>query len=174
MNAMENAMENDVLERLGHVARTERASLVRVARTEGLGAEDAVDCMHDALCTFLRLAQKDDLPNDLHAFLATIVRNAARNKRRLHHLSRPHDSIDAIEHDGNAPLAEEMIVKAEEHVRLRACVERLCETQRAVVTLRMLDERDGEDVATALGITRGHVDVLLHRAKGALLVCMTE
>jgi hypothetical protein len=29
-------------------------------------------------------------------------------------------------------------------------------------------------VAAALGLTRGHVDVLLHRAKASLLVCMTE
>ena len=46
--------------------------------------------------------------------------------------------------------------------------------QRAVVTLRMLDEIDGEDVAGALGITPGHVAVLLHRAKANLLTCMTD
>lgn len=161
----------DVLERLGHVARTERASLVRVARAEGLGPEDAVDCVHDALCTFLR---QSEIPDDLPAFLATIVRNAARNKRRLHHVAKPHDAIDAIERGSTEPLPEEMIAKAEEHVRLRACVDRLCETQKAVVTLRMLDERDGEDVAALLGITRGYVDVLLHRAKDELFVCMTE
>jgi len=53
-------------------------------------------------------------------------------------------------------------------------VQTLAEIQRAVVTLRMLDEVPGEDVATALGITPGHVAVLLHRAKGNLLTCMTR
>ena len=38
----------------------------------------------------------------------------------------------------------------------------------------MLEERPGEDVAAALGLSRGHVDVLLHRAKASLRVCMTE
>jgi RNA polymerase sigma-70 factor (ECF subfamily) len=51
-------------------------------------------------------------------------------------------------------------------------VAELCSVQRAVVMLRLLDERSGEDVAEALGITRGHVDVLVHRAKAALRVCM--
>ena len=51
---------------------------------------------------------------------------------------------------------------------------RLCKTQRTVVMMRMLDERPGEDVAQALGITRTYVDVLLHRAKASLLVCMRE
>jgi RNA polymerase sigma-70 factor, ECF subfamily len=59
-------------------------------------------------------------------------------------------------------------------VRLRGCVASLGELQRAVVTLRMLDEIDGQDVAGALGITPGHVAVLLHRAKANLLTCMTN
>ena len=59
-------------------------------------------------------------------------------------------------------------------MRLRSCVNRLCKTQRTVVMMRLLEERPGEDVAAALGITRGHVDVLVHRAKASLLVCMTH
>jgi RNA polymerase sigma-70 factor (ECF subfamily) len=50
----------------------------------------------------------------------------------------------------------------------------LGDAQRAVVSLRMLDDVPGEDVARALGITPGHVAVLLHRAKANLLVCMTR
>jgi len=58
-------------------------------------------------------------------------------------------------------------------VRLRGCVQTLGDLQRVVVTLRMLDEVPGEDVARALGISAGHVAVILHRAKGNLLACMT-
>jgi RNA polymerase sigma-70 factor (ECF subfamily) len=43
-----------------------------------------------------------------------------------------------------------------------------------VVTLRLLEERSGEDVAETLGLSRGYVDVLVHRAKAALRVCMRE
>ena len=39
--------------------------------------------------------------------------------------------------------------------------------------LRLLEEQPGEDVAASLGISRGYVDVLLHRAKASLRVCMT-
>ena len=69
---------------------------------------------------------------------------------------------------------ETLLAHAEDHLRLRACVARLCDSQRAVVTLRMLEERQGEDVAALLGISRGHVDVLLHRAKSRLRSCMLE
>lgn len=78
----------------------------------------------------------------------------------------------SIELPASGALLEELLVHAEEVVRLRQCVASLCDVQRSVVLLRMLEERSGEDVAVALGLTRGHVDVLVHRAKGALRVCM--
>ena len=68
---------------------------------------------------------------------------------------------------------EEAIEAAEQHLRLAGCLGTLAEVQRAVVTLRMLDEVPGEDVARLLGISAGHVAVLLHRAKANLLQCMT-
>jgi RNA polymerase sigma-70 factor (ECF subfamily) len=170
--------EVDVLGTLSELARGRRAELVRMARREGASPEDAVECVQDALCTFLQVAQKRELPAEREqwpAYLAGVVRNAARNKRRLHHVARPHEDVDAL------PLptipegsAEALVAEAEEHVRLRACVDQLCETQKAVVMLRLLEEQPGEDVAASLGISRGYVDVLLHRAKASLRVCMTE
>jgi DNA-directed RNA polymerase specialized sigma24 family protein len=55
---------------------------------------------------------------------------------------------------------------------LHACVNRLCDKQRTVVMMRLLEDLPGEDVATALGLSRAYVDVLLHRAKSSLFVCM--
>ena len=160
----------DPLSVLSETALAERTRLVAVARREGLGPEDAVDCVQDAFCTYLQLVSRGEAPRDAGAWLATIVRNAARNKRRLHHVARPHEPI----REDHAQTSEDDVARAEEHVRLRACVERLCDTQRAVVTLRMLEEKPGEDVAAALGISRGYVDVLLHRARASLFACMTE
>jgi RNA polymerase sigma-70 factor, ECF subfamily len=168
-------MMTDPLDVLTRAAHAQRTRLAAIARREGLSHEDAVDCVHDAFCTFLQLALRGELPaqDDFGPLLAGIVRNTARNKRRRHHVSRPHEAAaDATFGSDEAP--DEKLARAEDHVRLRACVARLCDTQRAVVTLRMLEERDGEDVASALGITRGYVDVLLHRARGTLFACMTE
>jgi RNA polymerase sigma-70 factor (ECF subfamily) len=163
------------LDSLAELVREHRSELVRVARREGLGAEDAVDCVHDALCTYAQITLRGDLPaktSERVSFLAGIVRNTARNKRRRHHLARIHEPLEAAER-ADGPTVEALVAHAEECVRLRACVNRLCKTQRTVVLMRLLDERPGEDVATALGITRGYVDVLLHRAKASLFVCMT-
>jgi RNA polymerase sigma-70 factor (ECF subfamily) len=157
----------DRLHTLGELAR-ERTALVAVARNEGLTAEEALECVQDAICTFLGREEESD-----HALatLKTMVRNQARNFRRLHRRALPHlPWDDQLAEPGDN--AEGMLAHAEDVVRLRLCVAELCGVQRAVVTLRLLEERSGEDVATTLGLTRGHVDVLVHRAKAALRVCM--
>jgi RNA polymerase sigma-70 factor (ECF subfamily) len=168
---------DDALGRLSDLVRAKRSALAALARAEGVTAEDAIDCVQEGLCTLLASARRAVLPKEAEmwdSLLAGMVRNAARNRRRRHFLARPHDDLDA--HPlaaGDGPAADEVIARAEEHVRLRTCVEELCEIQKAVVTLRMLEEQPGEDVAQALGISAGHVAVLLHRAKRALRECMT-
>jgi RNA polymerase sigma-70 factor, ECF subfamily len=176
---MNTDKEADLVGRISDLVRAERSALAAQARAEGVTPEDAVDCVQEGLCALLDLAQRGGLPADAGewgAFLAGMVRNAARNRRRRHFRARPHEDLDAhplAQASADAPATDEMIARAEEHVRLRACVEELCEIQKAVVTLRMLEEQPGEDVAQALGITAGHVAVLLHRAKRALRACMT-
>jgi RNA polymerase sigma-70 factor (ECF subfamily) len=166
----------DVLERLSRVLATERAALAAVARNEGLRPEEAVDCVQDALCTLLALVQSGQVAPDAEPapLLATIVRNAARNQRRRHFRARPHAELAESDlADSSLALQEELLARAEDVVRLRACVAELCEIQRAVVTLRLLEERPGENVAELLGVSPNHVAVLLYRAKSALRTCMS-
>jgi RNA polymerase sigma-70 factor, ECF subfamily len=155
-----------------------RARLVAVARHEGLAAEDAFDAAQEAFATFLILPRAHELAGDDDAMptLVALVRNLARNARRLHAVARPHES-DAVVVDSiadAAPAPDARLAAAEEQGRLARCVGRLADVQRAVVSLRMLDDLPGEDVARTLGLRPGHVAVLLHRAKASLRACMTE
>ncbi len=170
---------DDELTLLSHLARAERAALAGVARAEGMTPEDAVDCVQEGLCTLLGMARRSALPENPRewgAVLAAVVRNVARNRRRRHFRALPHEAYDdertTGDGDAAARSADEALARAEEHVRLQACVSELCEIQRAVVTLRMLEEQPGEDVAAALGISPNYVAVLLLRAKRALRACM--
>jgi RNA polymerase sigma-70 factor (ECF subfamily) len=155
-----------------------RGHLVAVARREGLAGEDAFDAAQEAFTAFLILPRAQELVGSDWAehTLVALVRNIARNARRLHSHARPHVSegaaVDALA-DGD-PAADERLARAEDRGRLARCVGRLGEIQRAVVTLRMLDDLPGDDVARTLGLKPGHVAVLLHRAKASLRDCMTE
>ena len=142
-------------------------------------AEEAFDAVQDAFQTFLTLPAAHplvDAGDESRRLLITLTRNVARNSRRLHAHARPHvgdpELIAGL--PAAAAGADELIAAAEDRIRLHRCVQTLADVQRAVVTLRMLDEVPGDDVAQALGITPGHVAVLLHRAKVNLLSCMTR
>jgi len=167
------------LDAVGQLVHQHRRELAGVARAEGLTAEEAFDAVQDAFQTFLTLPAAHppvQAGEDARRLLITLTRNVARNRRRLHAHARPHvgdqDLLAGL--PAAAAGADELIAAAEERIRLHRCVQTLADVQRAVVTLRMLDEVPGDDVAQALGITPGHVAVLLHRAKVNLLSCMTR
>ncbi|HVR61422.1 MAG TPA: sigma-70 family RNA polymerase sigma factor [Polyangia bacterium] len=175
---IDEGADRQFLDWVGRLVRQHRDQLIRVARREGVTAADAFDVVQEAFGTFLTLPQAQslvDAPVESARLLAALARNAARNRRRLAAVARPHDADDAALDalPAAVPSVEELIATAEETVRLRGCVQSLGDIQRAVVTLRMLEEIDGADVARALGITPGHVAVLLHRAKANLQACMT-
>jgi RNA polymerase sigma-70 factor (ECF subfamily) len=173
------AVQDPFLSWVGRLVHDHRGRLIAVARAEGLDPEDAFDAAQEAFHTFLTLPAARslvDAHDDARHLLVAVTRNLARNQRRLAAHARPHDAdperLAAL--PAAAPDVEDLVATAEDRIRLRGCVADLGEMQRAVVTLRMLDEIDGEDVAATLGITAGHVAVLLHRAKANLLACMTN
>jgi RNA polymerase sigma-70 factor (ECF subfamily) len=165
------------LEWVTRLVHTHRVRLYGVARREGLREEDSLDCVQDAFHTFLLLPQARQLVesnDDSIKLLSVLVRNHARNRRRKHEIARPHDSRDealallATE----APPVDELIAQAEEFALMVGCLDHLGKLQRAVVSLRILDEVPGEDVSAMLGLPSSHVAVLLHRAKQNLRSCM--
>jgi RNA polymerase sigma-70 factor (ECF subfamily) len=164
----------DILEDLSELVRRERGALAAIARAEGMSAEEALECVQDALATYLmRDPRIDGEEVPALATLKAMVRNAARNARRKHARAKRHEPITpAHEPTARGAGVDELLSHAEDVVRLRLCVAELCDIQRAVVMLRLLEERSGEDVAETLQVTRAYVDVLVHRARASLHVCM--
>jgi RNA polymerase sigma-70 factor (ECF subfamily) len=165
------------LEWVTRLVHTHRGRLYGLARREGLREEDALDCVQDAFQTFLLLPQARQLVesnDDSIKLLSVLVRNHARNRRRRHEVARPHDAGDETlaRLTAEALPADELIAQAQEFAVMIGCLDHLGKLQRAVVSLRMLDEVAGEDVAAMLGLPPSHVAVLLHRAKQNLRSCM--
>jgi len=153
-----------------------RARLVRLVRREGVRADDALDCVQEAFLSFLSLPQARLLVGQLEdsaRMLSVLARNIARNRRRRHDYARPHVVLDlSVEQMASeAESADELISRAERHALMLACMATLGEMQRAVVRLRLLDEVPGESVARQLGVSPGHLAVLLFRAKQELRLC---
>src|SRR5678815_3867160 len=166
-----------LLEWVTRLVHTHRARLYRLARREGLRDEDSLDCVQDAFHTFLLLPQARQLvesDEESIKLLSVLVRNHARNRRRRHDISRPHESGDetlALLTEERLPV-DELVAQAEEYALMIGCLDHLGKLQRAVVSLRMLEEVPGEDVAAMLGLPPSHVAVLLHRAKQKVRSCI--
>jgi RNA polymerase sigma factor (sigma-70 family) len=157
------------------LARDHAGRLAAIARREGLTASDALDVVQDAFHTLLHWPDTAALrsqPDDAARLLATIVRNAARNLRRRHHLARPHVALDAEPLVAAEPRPDHALEHAVTAVQLVGCMAQLGDVHRQIVTLRVLEELSGEEAARALGLTPNHVAVLLYRARKQLERCM--
>jgi RNA polymerase sigma-70 factor (ECF subfamily) len=158
------------------LARTHARPLAAVAVREGLTHVEAIDAVQEAFSTLLSMPQARELSLDEEGagrLMAVLIRNAARNMRRRRHRSLPHESLDgSLGIAADTPSVEALLVAAEEHVALLGCVNQLGEVQRRVLVMRVLEELTAQDTASSLGLTSGHVAVLLHRAKCALIECL--
>jgi RNA polymerase sigma-70 factor (ECF subfamily) len=175
--AREAGAKDEFSQWLTRLVHDHRATLARLARAEGLLAEDAFDAVQEAFRAFIVRDDARELvtrPDEARKVLIVLTRNLARNRRRLHSGARPHltDASVVESLPDEAPTSEQALEMLEEREQLARCVGELGEVQRAVVTLRMLDEVPGEDVARMLDIAPGNVAVLLHRAKANLATCM--
>jgi len=163
---------------VSHLARDHAGRLAAIARREGAGAADALDVVQDAFHMLLArpdIAELRERPDDAARVLGAIVRNAARNLRRRHHHARPHldvDDVDALELRARTPAPDEALESAITASQLVGCLAKLGDAHRHVVTLRVLEELSGDEAARELGVTPGHVAVLLHRARKQLEACM--
>jgi len=59
-----------------------------------------------------------------------------------------------------------------DYEKLRQCVQRLKERERAVVVMSFYDEQTGADLASFLGVSEANVRVIRHRAMHELRQCM--
>ena len=160
---------------VGTLARDHATTMAAIARSEGLEAADALDAVQDAFQTLLGRGDRDglrDRPAEAARLLATLVRNAARNHRRRHFRSRPHVDAESVGLADPAPAADDRIDHADTAAQLSGCMAKLGDVHRHVVALRILEELSGDEAANELGLTAGHVAVLLHRARKQLADCM--
>ena len=158
------------------LVRTHRARLLALARGQGLAAEDALDCVQDALSAFLQSAEALGLarcPEEAGRVLCARVVHAAQNQRRwLARRAPAADDTDALALAGDAPGPDDLVERAEARSQLLQCVERLTRMQQAVVRLRLLEEHPGEEVSELLGVSAQNVRVLLFRARQRLRECL--
>jgi RNA polymerase sigma factor (sigma-70 family) len=144
----------------------------RVAASAGQ-ASDAEDAVQNALMKAHRSLGSLDAARDFAPWFLTIVRNEALNQGRT---ARRHEAavgrlIDQPQRFDSAP-AEDIAVAHAQRADIRAAVDRLNPTDRAVIETRFLHEHTEAETAAELGLPIGTVKSRTSRALRRLRVAM--
>ncbi len=157
--------------------------LLRLAEVYvGRGAT-AEEIVQEAWVGFIGGLDRFEGRSSLSTWLGSIVVNKARTARSKQAREQPlsledvGEDVDAPRFSGLgfwsaapkwSPGAEELIEQRELRAAVLEEVERLPPAQRAVLTLRDIEEWTSEEVCNVLGLTETNQRVLLHRARGRL------
>ncbi len=156
--------------------------LLRVARRMMPAEEDARDAVQDAFVAAFKSIGKFEAQSQLSTWLHRVLINASlmrlRSSRR-----RPEEDIEEylprFKEDGHqvepsiawgsvSEPADAVLEREELRDQVRAAIDMLPDTYRAVLLLRDIEEMSTEEVAEMLGITANAVKIRLHRARQAL------
>jgi len=142
-------------------------------------ADDAEDAMQEALLKTYRYTSSIREPEAFRPWLHRTVRNAClMNRRRRAHEPRHLESLDSASRRGADAARldpadpgrnpEQLAANSGLRARLRAAMDGLPPSYRAIVFLREMQGLSTRDVAHAMGISEDNVKTRLRRARKAL------
>jgi RNA polymerase sigma-70 factor, ECF subfamily len=174
----------DLVERLrrgderafAELVRRHHASLVRVARMYVADDAAAEDVAQDTWVAMLRGLAAFEARSSVITWLMAICANRARSAgvRAARQVAVDPDPLSGRFDEGGVwsdpprPLADDLAERLDNVAiaeRLRAAIDALPPSQRAVVTLRDVEGLSTMDVATLLEMTEANVRVVLHRSR---------
>jgi RNA polymerase sigma-70 factor (ECF subfamily) len=135
--------------------------------------DDALDVAQDALLRFFTSLDRFQPSRPLRPWLATIVRNRARDllRRRRRHRLEPLEGPEGTmrpEVVDTSPGPEAGAARRELQVRLWKALSALNEAQREILVLRDYQDLTYDEIARVLAVPIGTVMSRLHRARRAL------
>jgi len=161
------------------LVRAHGGAMLAVARRMLRAEDDAQDAVQDAMIAAFKAIPFFREDARLSTWLHRITVNACLMKMRSARrrptvriddlLPRFDDTGHRIEPETERErLIEDEIDAPLVRARVRACIDRLPESYRAVLLCRDIEEMDTADTATLLGISPENVKTRLHRARQAL------
>lgn len=150
-------------------------------RLMGGSDHDAADVLQDALLSCFRHVENFAGNSSIYTWLHRIVVTSALMKlrtRRRRNEAAIEPLLPTFTEDGHrvgartesawAESADELAHRREMCDIVRACIDKLPENYRIVLTLRDIEELDTAEAASVLGLNEGVVKTRLHRARQAL------
>lgn len=129
--------------------------------------EDAEDLVQDTWISALRTVPSFEGRSSLRTWLVSILRRRIADRFRR---DRPAEPLEEERHavaDGG-PASEERLDAHEAASIANRAMSELTELERKAVTLCDVEDLDRDEASESMGVTRGHLRVLLHRGRHKL------
>jgi len=127
--------------------------------------EDAEDLVQDTWISALRTVPSFEGRSTLRTWLVSILRRRIADRfRRV----RPTDQLEEERHAVESPASEDRLDAYEAASIANRAMADLTELERRAVTLCDVDDLDRDEASESMGVTRGHLRVLLHRGRHKL------
>lgn len=149
----------------------------------GFGRADAEELVQDVFVAFLGAAERFEGRSSLKTYLFGILYNKARELRRKKAREEATEDIESVFDARFGMLGvwnciprgpEDEALAGEAAAALAACAEGLSFEQRTAFYLKEAEGESAEAVCAALGVTPGHLRVLLFRARNRLRDCLEK
>jgi RNA polymerase sigma-70 factor (ECF subfamily) len=133
---------------------------------------EASDATQEAFLRAYRSLERYDPARRFSTWLMTIASRICHDMREK---KRPHPTGDALTDHIGEPHDPSAILSTREDVRrVRAAIELLPDRERDAIALFVEKGLGASEVAEILGVTTGHLGVILFRAKGRLRQILKE
>ena len=131
--------------------------------------EDAEDLVQDTWISALRTVPSFEGRSSLRTWLVSILRRRIADRFRR---DRPTDLLEEERFAALGGSAEDQLDTHEAARIANIAMGGLTELERQAVTLCDVDDLDRDEASEAMGVTRGHLRVLLHRGRHKLEASM--
>lgn len=157
--------------------------LYKAALGLGFKDEEAQDLAHQSILTFYEKVHTFEGRSHIRTYLFGIFYNKVFDARRAQKKSQNHDNIDEImeskfEEDGHwkfsdSPLHPEKFIQAAEDMSIiEKCLQGLPMVQRMAFTLKVIEEKENEEICNVLDVSYTNLRQLLFRGKSKLRSCI--
>ena len=166
---MDQELENTFLKALAQ----NQEKLLRVCSVYATDAEDKKDLFQEALINIWQAMPSFENKSSLSTWMFRITLNVCLRLQSRQEKKRNHfRQIEGMTIE-NIPCEETSSEDHEQMIRLRKCVKKSNDADRAVITL-YLEELPYKEISGITGLSENHVAVMVKRIKEKLLNCLTE
>ncbi len=147
-------------------------AVARFVRPRVRDAAEADDIVHDTMLSVWRGAAGFQGRSSVRSWILTLARN-----KTVDHI-RKQARVTLAEADetqpDDAPDPETVIGAAQDAARVRACLDKLPERQRAAIHLAFYEEMTCAEVAAVEDVPEGTIKSRIFHAKQALMRCLSR